>query len=277
MLGRASGHHLYAFARDPRTGVRRRSMGAQRALGRRDRGGLDAILADRAVIAALTRLLPRSRRIGLFVTSDTVLRWHADLVKQRWTYKRTRPGRPPTRPTIRQSVLRIDPAPRRSGPAWGEFLRAQAEGILAGDFFSCRDDHARPAVLLRGRRARHPAGAHPGCHRESDGRPVTQQARNLMMDLGEQADSSKFLIRDRNSSFTALFGTRRVARRHRNRCRHAGPAGRAVREWLWHVLAASARCPVGVPSAVVPAPVRLRASPVSVLAGPVGIRVGDVV
>ena len=57
--------------------------------------------ADRAVIAALTRLLPRSRRIGLFVTPGTVLRWHADLVKRRWTYKRTRPGRPPTRPTIR--------------------------------------------------------------------------------------------------------------------------------------------------------------------------------
>jgi transposase len=127
--------------------------------------------ADRAMIAALTRLLPRSRRIGLFVTPGTVLRWHADLVKRRWTYKRAWPGRPPTRPTIRELVLQmaaenpgwgyrriagelahlgrriapatvwailkkagIDPAPRRSGPAWGEFLRAQAEGILACDF-----------------------------------------------------------------------------------------------------------------------------------------------
>jgi hypothetical protein len=63
--------------------------------------------ADRAVIAALTRLLPRSRRIGLFVTPGTVLRWHADLVKRRWTYKRTSPGHPRTRPAIRELVLRM--------------------------------------------------------------------------------------------------------------------------------------------------------------------------
>lgn len=54
--------------------------------------------ADRAVIAALARVLPRSRRVELFVTPGTVLRRHADLVKRRWTYKRTQPGRPPTRP-----------------------------------------------------------------------------------------------------------------------------------------------------------------------------------
>jgi putative transposase len=58
--------------------------------------------ADRAVIAALTRLLPRSRWADSFVTPGTVLRWHADLVKRRWTYKRTRHGRP----TIRELVVR---------------------------------------------------------------------------------------------------------------------------------------------------------------------------
>jgi putative transposase len=137
--------------------------------------------ADRAVISALARLLPRSRRIGLFVTPGTLLRWHADLVKRRWTYKRTQPGRPPTRPTIREFVVRmaaenpgwgyrritgelaglgrriapstvwailkkagIDPAPRRSGPTWAEFLRAQAEGVLACDFF-----HVETITLAR--------------------------------------------------------------------------------------------------------------------------------
>ena len=198
--------------------------------------------ADRAVIAALARLLPRSRRIGLFVAPGTVLRWHADLVKRRWTYKRTRPGRPPTHPTIRVLVLRmavenpgwgyrriagelthlgrsvapstvwailkkagIDPAARRSGLAWGEFLRAQAEGILACDFFHVDTitlarlycfavvEHATRRVHVLGVTANPTAGW------------VAQQARNLLMDLGERAGSLKFMIRDRDGKFTGLF------------------------------------------------------------------------
>jgi putative transposase len=178
----------------------------------------------------------------LFFTPGTVLRWHADLVKRRWTYKRTHPGRPPTRPTIRELVLRmaaencgwgyrriagelgragrkvapstvwailkkagIDPAPRRSGPSWGEFLRAQAEGILACDFFHVETitlarlycfvavEHATRRVQVLGVTANPTAGW------------VAQQARNLLMDLGEWAGSFKFLIRDRDSKFTALF------------------------------------------------------------------------
>jgi putative transposase len=197
--------------------------------------------ADRAVICALA-LLPRSRRIGLFVTPGTVLGWHADLVKRRWPYKRTHPGRPPTRPTIRGLVLRmaaenpgwgyrriagelaglgrriapstvwailkkadIDPAPRRSGPAWGEFLRAQADGILACDFFHAETimltrlycfavvEHATRRVHILGVTANPTAGW------------VAQQARNLLMDLEERAGSFKFIIRDRDSKFTALF------------------------------------------------------------------------
>jgi putative transposase len=137
--------------------------------------------ADRALICALARLLPKARRAGLLVTPGTLLRWHADLVKRRWTHKRKTPGRPPTKPTIHALVLRraaenptwgyrriagelaglgrnvgaatvwrilhkagIDPAPRRSGPSWGEFLRAQASGILACDFF-----HADTITLAR--------------------------------------------------------------------------------------------------------------------------------
>ncbi|MFL6052044.1 MAG: integrase core domain-containing protein [Actinoallomurus sp.] len=198
--------------------------------------------ADRAMIAALARLLPRSRRIGLFVTPGTVLRWHADLVKRRWTYKRTQPGRPPTCPTIRELVLRmaaenpgwgyrriagelaglgrriapstvwailkkadIDPAPRGSGLAWGKFLRAQAEGIRACDFFHAETimltrlycfavvEHATRRVHILGVTANPTAGW------------VAQQARNLLMNLEERAGSFKFIIRDRDSKFTALF------------------------------------------------------------------------
>jgi hypothetical protein len=63
--------------------------------------------ADRAVVTALAGLLPKARRLGMLVTPGTLLHWHADLVKRRWTHKRQRPGRPPTRPTVRQLVLRL--------------------------------------------------------------------------------------------------------------------------------------------------------------------------
>ena len=127
--------------------------------------------ADRAVISALARILSATRRRHLFVTPGTLLRWHADLLKRRWTFTRRRPGRLPTRHSTRAVILRmagenphwgyrriagelagmgrqvgastvwailkragIDPCPRRSGPTWGEFLRVQAEGFLACDF-----------------------------------------------------------------------------------------------------------------------------------------------
>jgi hypothetical protein len=130
--------------------------------------------ADRALISAFARLLSAARRRQLFVTPGTLLRWHADLVKRRWTFPRRQPGRPPTRSSIRAVILRmagenptwgyrriagelasmgrqvgastvwgilqragVDPSPRRAGPSWAQFLSAQAAGILACDFFHC--------------------------------------------------------------------------------------------------------------------------------------------
>jgi len=128
---------------------------------------------DRAVIAALLRRLPRARQSRMLVTPETVLRWHRRLLTRRWTTTHVRrPGRPPVPAGLRALVLRLarenptwgyrrvhgelaglghrvgastvrrilttaglDPAPRRSGPSWREFLTAQAHGILACDLF----------------------------------------------------------------------------------------------------------------------------------------------
>jgi hypothetical protein len=105
----------------------------------------------------------------------------------------------------------IDPSPRRSGPTWAEFLATQAKGLMACDFFHV------DTVLLRGlyvlvfihhdsRRVRI-----AGITTNPVASWVTQQARNLSMDLADHTNALKFLIRDRDTKFTASFdadGTR---------------------------------------------------------------------
>ena len=99
----------------------------------------------------------------------------------------------------------IDPAPLRSGPTRQQFLTAQAHGILAVDFAHVDTVFLRRLYVLvvieHGRRRVHIAGitAHP------TGAWVTQQACNLLMDLGDRADRIRFLVRDRDSKFTAAF------------------------------------------------------------------------
>jgi putative transposase len=99
----------------------------------------------------------------------------------------------------------LDPAPQRSGPTWRQFLSAQAEAILAIDFAHLDTVFLRRLYVLvvveHGRRRVHIVGitAHP------TGAWVTQQARNLFMDLDDRADRFRFLVRDRYSKFTAAF------------------------------------------------------------------------
>ena len=200
--------------------------------------------ADRAVLAALARLLPGSqlRQLRLIVSPRTLLRWHADLVRRHWSFPRRAPGRPRSAATVRALVLEmardnpgwgyrrihgelaglgcevapstvwrilkdagVDPAPRRAGQSWRAFLDAQAKTILAADFFHVDTVLLRRLYVLffieHGARRVHLAGitAHP------TGEWVTQQARNLLMTIEGRADGFKFLIRDRDDKFTAVF------------------------------------------------------------------------
>ena len=186
----------------------------------------------------------RRHGLRLLVTPDTILRWHRDIVRRRWAArsKRGKTGRPATRRNIRARVLRlarenpgwgyrrihgelaglgirvsastvwellkkadIDPVPRQTGPTWPLFLRSQAEAILTCDFFTAElldgtqayilavIEHATRRIRILG------VTSHP------TGEWTAQQARNLIMDLGEQAHQVKFMIRDRGSNFTSAF------------------------------------------------------------------------
>jgi len=99
----------------------------------------------------------------------------------------------------------VDPAPRRTGPTWTQFLTAQARGILACDFFTVDTVFLKRVYVLffieLATRQVHVAGAtaHP------TGGWVVQQARNLLMDLDQRANRFRFLLRDRDAKFSAAF------------------------------------------------------------------------
>ena len=197
--------------------------------------------ADRAVLAALARLLPAVLRAHRLVTPGTLLAWHRRLITRKWTYP-NQPGRPRTSQEIRDLVLRL----ARENPAWG-YRRVHGELTRLGHHLSeatvrriLRARRRRPAPpdrghLLAGVPAR--SGARTaglrflprghdlpqrlyvlfvmevatrhvhilGVTAHPDGSWTAQQARNLLMDLGDRTGSFRFLIRDRDAKFTSAF------------------------------------------------------------------------
>src|SRR6266545_2132760 len=83
--------------------------------------------ADRVLLAAFSQLLPRARRGSFLVQPATLLRWHRDLVRRRWTYAGRRPGRPPMAPQMRELILRL----AAENPSWG-YKRIQGELVALG-------------------------------------------------------------------------------------------------------------------------------------------------
>jgi putative transposase len=197
--------------------------------------------ADRAPLAALSRVLPRERWKVFFVEPDTLLRWHRRLVARRWSYG-SPPGRPRKPKATRELVLRVarendawgyrriageiprlgieiapstvwailkdagvDPAPRRTGPSWAVFLRAHAKSVLACDFFTVETAMLRRLYVLffieHATRRVHVAGVSAN----PTGAWTVQQARNFAMTLDDHGHAFRFVIRDGDKKFTRAF------------------------------------------------------------------------
>jgi putative transposase len=183
---------------------------------------------DRVFLAAAGQLLGRRSR-SFFVRPDTLLGWHRQLVRRRWTCAGRRPGRPAVAEELRTLVLRlarenprwgyqpattvakilrqagVSPAGARAQLSWRDFLRVHADSIIACDFFTVETLWlGRLYVLffleLGSRRVQV-----AGCTANPDGSWAAQQARQLAWSLPERATPARFLIRDRDSKFTRAF------------------------------------------------------------------------
>ncbi|MGH7128362.1 MAG: integrase core domain-containing protein [Planctomycetaceae bacterium] len=211
------------------------------AVLRRESGRPRLTRADRALFAALSRLLPREAWASFSVRPETLLRWHRRLVGRRWTYPYVSPGRPPLDASVAALIVRlarenprwgyrrivgelkglgmavsattvrtvligagVSPAPERTGLSWRAFLRQQAATTLACDFLTVETAFLQRIyvlffISLATRRVEYVASTS-----NPNGAWTAQQARNLMMQLGED-QPFRLLIHDRDSKFAGGF------------------------------------------------------------------------
>jgi transposase InsO family protein len=197
--------------------------------------------ADRTLLAVLSRSLARPAWGVFSVRPETLLRWHRQLIARRWTYSHRTPGRPPLERCLRELILRLanenphwgykrivgelkrlgvtvsatsvrkvlleaglQPAPERTRSSWRAFLRAQAASMLACDFLTVETAFLQRIyvlffISLATRRIEYVA-----CTSHPDSGWVAQQARNLIMQLGEE-QRFRFLIHDRDTKFSHAF------------------------------------------------------------------------
>ena len=198
--------------------------------------------ADRALLGALSRALPRSRWSCFFVKPDTLLRWHRRLVAGAWTYPHRGTGRPPLDQAIQELIVSLarenprwgyqrlkgellrlgvsvsatairttlrrhglDPAPRRTTTTWRAFLRQQAAAIISCDFFTVDTIWLRRLYVLFFIELDTRRVHLAGVTGNPDGAWVTQQARNLQLALEERGRRVRFLLRDRDAKFCRTF------------------------------------------------------------------------
>ncbi len=196
--------------------------------------------ADRVVLAAVSQVLPRVR--SLLVEPATLLRWHRELVRRRWSYPAHPQGRPPLLSQARQLALRlaaenpswgykrihgelkglgftlspstvwnilrrhgIDPVPRRSRLRWREFLRQQAAGIVECDFFTVDTVWLRRLYVFFFIELERRRVHIAGITSHPNGAWATEQARNVLATLRDEGKQPRVLIRDRDVKLTKAF------------------------------------------------------------------------
>lgn len=198
--------------------------------------------SDRAFISMLAKLLPRSALSSFMVRPAAILAWHHRLVARRWTYPRKNPGRPPLPVETVELVLRLarenprwgymriagelkklgvavsatsvrnvlkahglPPAPRRNGPTWEQFIRAQARAVIATDFFSVESVFGSTLYVLFVIEVESRVVHLLGVTKHPVEAWVTQVARNFTSGLEKTGRSFRFLVRDRDTKFTRSF------------------------------------------------------------------------